>query len=195
MVGFVSSIDLDNRNLTVDISEWEKRHTRGPDINDYGVELQVQLTPSVNIHKENGDSASASDLRVGQKVELKPAHTKSSKEPPKEIIILTIRQEEALERLGLFARGKGSIHVTILGDESSAPLNQKIMDQFLNEAGSGLQGGVSSMMYQPEYIVDLKKIYGIQRFPTILLFDQEKLLLQTEDVGEAIRYITAKNKS
>src|SRR5690554_6560830 len=88
MIGTISKVDTDKSSLNVDISEWYKRDVRG-DIDDYGVEVTVQITDDVVIKNEDDTLANIHHIKIGQKVLVNPPKRKSDREyTANEVILL-----------------------------------------------------------------------------------------------------------
>ncbi|OBZ07681.1 hypothetical protein [Bacillus sp. FJAT-26390] len=189
MIGFVSGVDEQGKTIEFDISEWMKRDEPGPAIEDWGASYEAHVVPGTRITNEAGEHLGWSDLKQGQKVQINPPSTEKVTDTPDELIILTMANEELLKRAGFLASKKGSYRTTLVYESGQAEPFE--VEQIETEAGIVLQGGYSAKEYDPNHVLDVKRAFGIKAFPVFLVFDTEKLALQTDRLDEVVTFMNA----
>lgn len=191
MIGFVGSFNDELKSIDFDISEWVKRDERGPGIEDWGASYEAFVLPSTRITSEAGELLGWKDLKRGQKVQINPPQTKKVTDTPDELIILTMTNEQIFKRMGLLASKKGSYRTTAVYESGQEELFQ--IDDIEKNARSILNGGYSAIEYDPNYVLDVKDEFKIETFPVILVFDREKLVLQTDELEAAALFISSQH--
>jgi hypothetical protein len=187
MIGFIDSIEEQGKIINFDITEWTKRDEPGPDIDDWGAIYKAHVLPSTHISNEADEQLGWSDLKQGQKVQINPPSTKKVTDTPDELIILTMTNEELLKRAGFLASQKGSYRTTVVYESGQpVPLETDLLEK---DASVIFQGGYTIMEYNPNHVMDIKRAFGTKTFPVFLVFDTEKLVLQTGQLDAVAAFI------
>lgn len=190
MIGFISSLNEQEKMIQFDVSEWTKRDEKGPGINDWGAIYDAKLLPSTLIRNDAGDKLDWKDLKLGQKVQINPPKTKRVTDTPDELIILTMSDKELYERAGLLASKNGSFRTTVLYENGqNEPFEVEEIDK---KANIILNGGYRSLVYNPNYVLDMKKEFSIESFPVILVFDTKKLAMKSDQLEDIVAFLNAK---
>lgn len=187
MIGFIDSLNEQEQTIEFNISEWTKRNEKGPAMDDWGALYKARVLPGTKISNEAGERLGWKDLRNGQKVQINPPNTKKVTDTPDELIILAMTNEELLKRAGLLAGKKGSYRTTVVYENGQQqPFDPAYMEK---EASIVFQGGYGWLEYNPNYVIDVKKAFAIKSFPVFLIFDTEKLVLQTDKLETVITFL------
>ncbi|WP_169088404.1 hypothetical protein [Paenibacillus sp. PL91] len=189
MIGFISGINEQDKIIDFDISEWMKRDEPGPAIADWGASYEAHILPGTSISNEVGERLGWSDLKQGQKVQINPSQAEKVTDTPDKLIILTMSNEELLKRAGYLAGQKGSYRTIVVYESGQAvPLETDLLEK---DASVIFQGGYTIAEYNPNYVLDIKRAFGIKAFPVFLVFDTEKLVLQTDQPEAVVSFIEA----
>ncbi|MGO4349927.1 hypothetical protein AB4Z45_31015 [Paenibacillus sp. MCAF9] len=190
MIGFINGLNDQEKKIEFDISEWTKRDEPGPAIEDWGVVYEAHVLPSTRINNEAGDKLKWEDLKQGQMVQINPSRTEKITDTPDELIVLSMSNEQLFKRAGLLASKKGSYRTTVIYEDGKGePFD---INDIEKEAIIMLNGGYSMMAYNSNDVLDIKKMFNIEQFPVILVFNTEKLALKTDRLEDAVTFLKAK---
>ncbi|GGA60174.1 hypothetical protein [Ornithinibacillus halotolerans] len=189
MIGEVMETNKEEGIIQVDISEWEKRDHKGPDMTDEGYHYSAMINDGTVFAYEDGTEATMDDLKIDQKILVNPPRGDEFEGIAEEIILLDMTYEEKYWRL--LSRSHGFNIMVMYHPEEYVPpemgetMFANVMDIL---EGTDISAGAGWLPYEEDYIVDFKEELDIEEFPVILVFDTEKLLFKTYDVEELYAY-------
>jgi len=190
MIGFINAMNVQEKTIDFDVSEWTKRDEPGPAIDDWGASYEAHVLPSTKISNEAGEQLEWKDLKYGQMVQINPPSTEKVTNTPDELIILSMSNEQLFKRAGLLASKKDSYRTSVVYENGQAEPFK--MDDLEKEAKIIFQGGFSMREYNPNDVLDMKKAFNIEAFPVILIFDKEKLVLKTDRLADVVAFLSTK---
>lgn len=177
MIGTVLEVTKNEDKIVVDISEWEKRDRKGPNMTDEGYSYTAKITEETVIKHENGTEASIHDMKNGQKVLIIPPRGNNFEGYPQEIILLAMTYKEKYSRFLSHVDGYNIVVMSKKNEE----LPQEMQEQmYQNVMGilKNKEAVAAWIEYDENYAVDYKKELGIEAFPVILVFNKEEVVLK-----------------
>lgn len=189
MIGDVMEINESERIVVVDISEWEKRDRKGPDMTEEGYDYIAKLTDETVFAYEDGKEASLDDLKKGQKVLVNPPRGDSFEGEATEITLLEMTYEETYWRLLAPSKGFSIVVMYQPGEIVPSELQEPMYEEVMSILeGTEHSAGSGTVPYDKDYIVDFKEELAIERFPVILIFNTEELVYKAYDVEEVYAF-------
>lgn len=190
MIGTVWEVNKDENLVIVDISEWEKRDRKGPDMTDEGYEYVAKIDDNTIFAHENGNEASLDVLKKGQKVLVNPPRGDSFSGYAEEIILLEMTDEEKYWRMlaqidgfNIVVMYKSDQHYPQEMEEILFENATKIMDE------KNIHIGASWIPYNEDFVVDYKEELEIEQFPVIMVFDTEGMIFKGYEVEELYEFL------
>ncbi|WP_157998051.1 hypothetical protein [Ornithinibacillus scapharcae] len=183
MIGTVSEVNKSENSIVVDISEWEKRGRKGPDMTDEGYSYTALITDKTLIKHENEKEAFIDDIKKGQKVLVNPPRGNDFEGQPNQIILLEMSYEEKYARL---LSQKDGINIVIMYTNGT-PLPEEMYEPLYDNVTKILEGteyspSASWVLYDENYIVDYKEEMEIKQFPAMLVFNEKELIFKDYSV-------------
>jgi hypothetical protein len=183
MIGTVWEVKKSENIIVVDISEWEKRDRKGPEITGEGYSYAAKITVETVINHEDGTKASIDDVKKGQKVLVNPPRRNDFEGYPEEIILLKMTYEEKYSRL--LSHIDGFNIVVMYKDGEKLPVEmQEQMYSNIMDILENKEAVAAWIEYDKDYVVNYKEELDIERFPVILVFNKEELVYKTYNVNE-----------
>lgn len=180
MIGTVQSVDPESGSIEVHISEWHKRDVRGG-VEDYGVFIPIEEADKLVMSHEDGSSADIDQLKVGQKVLVKPPkRIKDDSYEAKELVLLEMSYEE--KYASFLSPSKSRLETTVMGGPGyklTPEMEEQLMGLITNKNSMGFGGE-----FTKNHVVDFEKELGIEKYPVMLVFDHKQLLFKTYDIDE-----------
>lgn len=133
MIGTVFSVDLDKKQIEVDISEWVKRDVTGSAITDEGYSYFAEITDRTIIKYEGGTEVDLGDIKKGQKVLLHPPSEENFAGEAEELILRDMTFEEEYWRLLLHR--ENSLNVVVMfepGEEVPYELQEILYEKVVS---------------------------------------------------------------
>ncbi|THE11636.1 hypothetical protein E1I69_14395 [Bacillus timonensis] len=185
MIGTVREVKKSEDSIVVDISEWEKRDSKGPGITTEGYSYTSKINEKTVINDEDGTEVSIDDIKKGQKVLVNPPRGNEFEGYPKEIILLKMTDEEKYSRLLSHVDGFNIVVMYQMGEKLPDEMKEQMYGEILNILETKEQEAAAAWMeYDEDYVVDYKEELGIETFPAILVFKKEELVYKTYNVEE-----------
>lgn len=192
MIGTVERTDEAADIMTVDISEWEKRDRKGPDITDEGYSYTANINQTV-IKYEDGTEAVIDDIKKGQKVLVNPPRGNNFEGHPEEIIVLEMTNEEKYSRLLSHIDGYNIVVMYEMDDPLPAEMEEELYERAVNILQDKGRDAVGAWIpYDENFVIDYKEEFSIEQFPAILVFDEAEMVFKTYDPDKLYDYL--KNK-
>ena len=194
MIGNVWEVSRNTNSIVVDISYWEKRDSKGPNLNSEGYSYSAKLSKDTKIKNEDGSKASIDDIKKGQKVLVNPPRGNEFEGYADEIVLLEMSYKEKYSRL--LSHLDGFNIVVMFEDGEKLP--EEWQDSIYGEVLKVLEGtehkAVAAWVpYGENYVVDYKEELQIEQMPVILVFNQEKLLYKFYNVDDLYDYFKSMN--
>lgn len=177
MIGFVREVNMDEKFIVVNISEWEKRYERGPAMTSGGYSYKALITNKTIINHQNGTERTIDDMKIGQKLLINPPRGSEFEGKPAEITLLEMTYEEKYSELLSHVE---DLNIVVLHEEGH-PVSNDIWNISRNIKQNSVGREIS---YSKDYVVDYKAEFDIEQFPAILIFNQEKLVFKSYRVDE-----------
>jgi co-chaperonin GroES (HSP10) len=185
MIGTVWEVKKSEDSIVVDISEWEKRDRKGPNMTDEGYSYTAKMTDGTVIKYEDGTNASIDDIKKGQKVLVNPPRGNNFEGHPEEIILLEMTYKEKYSRLLSHIDGLNLVVMYEDGKKLPFEMQEPIYENILDILENKEERAVAAWMeYNEDYVVDYKEELGIETFPVLLVFNKEELVFKTYNVDE-----------
>ncbi len=181
MIGTVNTVKPEENRITVDISEWVKRDA-GDVTTDEGYGISPQVTDKTVIEDENGNSASLSEIKEGQKVLINPPEGAGFKGEAEEIILLDMSNEE--KYAGILSHLDDKLNIVIMYEKEEPPPFD--LEDIFSEVSGDTVG--RSMPYPENHVVDYKEELDIETFPVIMVFNDKELLFKGYNPEEIIHF-------
>ncbi|WP_054957567.1 DUF3221 domain-containing protein [Paenibacillus dakarensis] len=184
VTGYVSWIDPKKNTISLNISGWANRNNHGP-VEDIMHGISVPLNEDTKLVDGLGQSIEFSSLKVGDKLEVIPDKTWSydrmNKEPfqAEQVTRVTMPRSEKLRHM---LAGSGKIHTVVIYRENTIPPHDEMdFDRYVPGA---FTGGISWVPYRKGEVVDFKEELMLGKLPTIIVFDDEDAIYQTDSIRE-----------
>ncbi|WP_249872646.1 hypothetical protein [Oceanobacillus saliphilus] len=185
MIGTVSEINKSESSVVVDISGWEKRDRKGPDMTEEGYSYSAMITDKTVIRHEEEKEASIDEIKTGQKVLVNPPRGNDFEGIADDIILLEMSHEEKFSRL--LSHIDGFNIVVMYKDGTSLPteMQETLYENVMNILeGTKYRASAAWGPYDENYIVDYKEELDIEQFPAMLVFDKKDLIFKAYSVDE-----------
>ncbi|MBB6451661.1 hypothetical protein HNQ94_000082 [Salirhabdus euzebyi] len=185
MIGTVWEVNKNENSIVVDISEWEKRDRKGPDMTDEGYTYTAKLTKETLIEREDGTLASIDEIKKGQKVLVNPPRGNDFKGIANEIILLEMSYEEKYARLLSHIDGFNIVVMYKDGKTLPTEIQESVYENVMNILEGTEHRAVAAWVpYDENYVLDYKEALDIEQFPVVLVFNQEELLFKAYNVDD-----------
>lgn len=182
MIGKVLSVDAERRLLEVDISEWYKRG-EGRSRNDLGIVIPIEATEQLVIRTEDGSSIALDRVKIGQKVLVNPPKDKKEGDyAAREVVLLEMTYEE---KYGKLLSQHANKYKTTVFTEEGAPLPSETRERLMDVVP---KSPISFGTYPDNFVTDYITELGIEKFPVMLVFDHQELVLKTYDPEELLQF-------
>lgn len=185
MIGIVSEVNNSESTIVVDISEWEKRDRKGPDMTEEGYEYNAKVTNNTIIKYEEGTETSIEYVQKGQKVLVHPPRENGFEGHPDEIILLEMTYEEKYSQLLSHTDGINIVIMYKDGETLPLEMQETVYENVMNILeGTDYTATAGWVPYDKNYIVDYKEELDIEQFPAMLVFDGKELIYKGYSVDE-----------
>ncbi|WP_096156204.1 hypothetical protein [Bacillus sp. FJAT-45066] len=185
MIGTVKEVQKNENSVVVNISEWEKRDIKGPNITSEGYSYIAMIADETIIKYENGTEASLDDIQKGQKVLVNPPRGNEFEGYPEEIILLDMAYEEKYSGLLSHIDGFNLVVMYVEGEKLPSEMQELVYGNTLDIMKNKEKKIVATWWeYDEDYVVNYKEELDIERFPVMLVFNQEELVFKTYNVDE-----------
>jgi hypothetical protein len=185
MIGTVWEVNKNENSIVVDISEWEKRDRKGPEITDEGYSYTAKLSKESNIINEEGTELSIDDIKKGQKVLVNPPRGNDFEGHTDEIVLLEMSYKEKYSRLLSHIDGFNIVVMYEDGKKLPKEMQDSIYGDVLNILeGTEHKAVAAWVLYDENYVVDYKEALDIERMPVMLVFNQEELLFKAYNIDD-----------
>jgi hypothetical protein len=185
MIGFVNTVNEQEEVISLDISEWKKRHEKGANTDTIGYSFTAHISPNTLIRTQDGDTVTWKDIKIGQKVQIIPVATDAFNGEPEELLILSMPKEEVYKRKGLLASKKESYRTIVMHAQGTVLYDDTV---FRKEVPQAYKGGISWLTYDSNYVIDFMREFEIESLPAIMIFDSQKLIYKTDNIEDVSKF-------
>lgn len=178
MVGTVDEVRIEQNELLLDVSDWviEEKDVQ----NAIGYIYVAEIGKDTVVQTEHGEKVKWQNLKVGQKVKVKAPEGTKEHGAARKIVILKMTRKEKLGYL--VPKAENQLNVVVLYSPAGPP-SEKLENEVM-ELIEGFHIQVVARLYDPDYVIDLKKAFEIRKWPIILAFDANGLAFKTQNVEE-----------
>ncbi|HET7578196.1 MAG TPA: hypothetical protein VFK33_02860 [Bacillales bacterium] len=172
MVGVVDAIHFQKNRLVLDVSDWMIHEKGKQPFVGYG--YVANIGKSTIIQSEEGKKVSLKNIKIGQKVRVVELEEHKF---AKKITLLKMTRKE---KLGDLLPGEKALNIVVLYTQAHT-FNGKL-DHLEMVFDNPRIDNVSYKPYNPNYVMDYKKAFGIRKLPVILVLDSHGLVFKTHKV-------------
>ncbi|MFD0717088.1 hypothetical protein [Paenibacillus sp. GCM10027626] len=181
MIAFVLGVDMEKREIHLDIGDWVNRNNTTGKRVDIRHSQTVSYDETTIFDSENG-RIDPQDLKKGQKLVVSPtpaSETKRERHTYKanKIFKATMSKQERWK--GFLSSGDG-FHTVVMYEEGTRPPFDEL--DFEKHVPISFKGGIWWKTDEEGTVVDYKQEFGFEKLPVILVFDKDGLVFQTDSM-------------